>query len=78
MEHLNARAPEKHGPAAAHPVTTFDDDHRIAIDPGPPMNLEVPAPSQVFVVSASDGCALTVRRHGNPAGPRFVLRAAGR
>ena len=37
------------------------------------MNQQVPAPSHVFDVSAIDGYALTVRRHGNPNGPRLIL-----
>ena len=48
-------------------------DHHIAFDHTAPMSMKVPAPSHVFDVSASDGYALTVRRHGNPDGPRLIL-----
>ena len=34
---------------------------------------QVPTPAFVFDVSAGDGYALTVRRHGNPNGPRLIL-----
>ena len=37
------------------------------------MNLQVPAPSHVFDVRATDGYVLTVRRHGNRKGPRLIL-----
>ena len=37
------------------------------------MSWEVPAPESVFDVNATDGYVLTVRRHGNPNGPRLIL-----
>ena len=37
------------------------------------MSFNVPAPRCVFEVSAADGYALTVRRHGNSNGPRLIL-----
>ena len=37
------------------------------------MSSIVPTPAFVFEVTASDGYALTVRRHGNPNGPRLIL-----
>ena len=37
------------------------------------MDSEIPAPVSMFHVSAADGYALTVRRYGNPDGPRLIL-----
>ena len=37
------------------------------------MDRELPAPESMFHVSTADGYALTVRRYGNPSGPRLIL-----
>ena len=37
------------------------------------MRWEVPVPESEFDVSATDGYALRVRRHGTPSGPRLIL-----
>jgi pimeloyl-ACP methyl ester carboxylesterase len=58
-------------PASATPDDLFRAPIRIRGDGS--RALEIPEPDSVFDVPVAGGATITVRRHGNPEGPRLVL-----